>query len=46
MGVVMHKRFFEGPGLGAGIPSPNLVGYELVSGFWNFPLPCLSILIP
>ncbi len=27
------QTFLEGPGLGAGIPISNLVGYELVSGF-------------
>ncbi len=40
------QTFLEGPGLGSGIPISNLVGYELVSGFLNFPLRCLSILIP
>jgi len=41
-GVLIHmvnqwgsyaQTFLEGPGLGAGIPNSNLVGYELVSGF-------------
>jgi hypothetical protein len=27
------QTILEGPGLGAGIPISNLVGYELVSGF-------------
>jgi hypothetical protein len=40
------QTFLKGPGLRAGIPISNLVGYELVSGFWKFPLQCLSILIP